>query len=138
MAKERSPQSDLNKQIEDMLSNKKLRAFVRWFCDGQDKDKFESISKNYLNNITLEKAMELYLEKRDVQEAILYVTKFQKDLNLVKIYNAMMKKALEGDTNSANWITKFSESSFFENNEDKFKTLQKKLKLNWEDSDNDR
>lgn len=137
MGKERSPQSDLNKNIEDMLSNKKLRAFVRWFCDGQEKEKFESISKNYLNNISLDKALELYLEKKDVQDAILYVTKFQKDLNLVKIYNAMMKKALEGDVNSANWITKFSESDFFGNSEDKFKELKSKLKLKIEDNDDE-
>jgi len=137
MGKERSPQSDLNKNIEDMLSNKKLRAFVRWFCDGQDKEKFEAISKNYLNNISLEKALELYLEKKDIQEAIIYVTKFQKDLNLVKLYNAMMKKALEGDVNSANWITKFSESDFFGHSEDKFKELKSKLKLKIEDNDDE-
>lgn len=127
--KERSPQSDLNKQIEDMLSNKKLRAFVRWFCDGQDKDKFEQVSKNYLNGLSLEKAMELYLEKEDVQQAIIHVTKFQKDLNLVRIYNSMVTKALEGDVNSANWVAKFSESSFFKNKIDELQKLMEGINV---------
>ena len=25
---------NLNKEIEDILDNKKLRHFVRWYCDG--------------------------------------------------------------------------------------------------------
>ncbi|ABR33539.1 hypothetical protein [Clostridium beijerinckii] len=138
MAKEkRSPQSNLNKNLESMLSNSKLRHFVRWFTDGQDESKWEQLSKNYFNNISLDKAKELYLEKKDVQDAILYVTKFQKDLNLVKIYNSMMKKAIEGDTNAATWIIKFSESDFFDNKEDKLKKLTSRLKLNFEDNNNE-
>ena len=138
MAKERSPQSDLNKNLESMLSNAKLRHFVRWFTDGQDESKWEQLSKNYFNNISLDKAKELYLEKKDVQDAILYVTKFQKDLNLVKIYNSMMKKAMEGDVNSATWVAKFSDSAFFDDDkEDKFKKLTSKLKLNFEDNDDE-
>ena len=39
--------------------------------------------------------------------------KSQAELNLVKVYNAMLKKALEGDVNSANWLVKFSDSKFF-------------------------
>lgn len=65
MAKEkRSPQSNLNKNLESMLSNSKLRHFVRWFTDGQDESKWEQLSKNYFNNISLDKAKELYLEKK--------------------------------------------------------------------------
>ncbi|OOM81833.1 hypothetical protein CLPUN_08110 [Clostridium puniceum] len=138
MAKERSPQSDLNKKLESMLSNAKLRHFVRWFTDGQDESKWEQLSKNYFNNISLDKAKELYLEKKDVQDAILYVTKFQKDLNLVKIYNSMMKKAMEGDVNSATWVIKFSESAFFDGDkEDKFKKLTDKLKTKFEDNEDE-
>lgn len=128
MSEKRSPQSDLNKNIEQMLSNKKLRHFVRWYCDGADESKWNQLSKNYLNDIELDKALELYLEKKDVQDAILYVTKFQKELNLVKLYNAMLKKALDGDVNSANWVTKFSESDFFKNKADALTELKKKLK----------
>lgn len=137
MAKERSHQSDLNKNLESMLSNSKLRHFVRWFTDGQDESKWEQLSNNYFNNISLDKAKELYLEKKDVQDAILYVTKFQKDLNLVKIYNSMMKKAMEGDTTAATWIIKFSESDFFDDREDKLKKITSKLKLKFEDDDNE-
>ncbi|NGU14667.1 hypothetical protein [Clostridium perfringens] len=27
---------NLNKEIENILENKKLRPFVRWYCDGAD------------------------------------------------------------------------------------------------------
>lgn len=112
MAVKGSIQSDLNKEIENMLSNKKLRHFVRWYCDGADKKDYERI-KAYYNDMDIEKALNLYLEKEDVQKAILYCTKFQKDLNLCKIYQQMVKKALGGDVSSANWVVNFSDSDFF-------------------------
>lgn len=106
--------NDFNKHIEDMLENKKLRHFVRWYCDGQDKEDYERI-KSYINDFDMDKALDTYLERDDVKQAIEYVTKSQKDMNLIKIYNAMVNKALSGDTNSANWVVKFSESDFFGN-----------------------
>ncbi|MBD7909732.1 hypothetical protein H9661_00050 [Clostridium sp. Sa3CVN1] len=95
-----------------MLQNKKLRHFVRWYADGQDEADYERI-RSYYNDFDMQKALDTYLERDDVKQAIQYVTKSQKDMNLIKIYNTMVKKALEGDTNSANWVVKFSESDFF-------------------------
>ena len=103
--------NDLNKDIESMLENKKLRFFVRWYCDGAKPEEWDKI-KSYIP-ISMEEALVKYLERDDIKQAIAYVTKSQKDINLIKVYNAMLKKALEGDVNSANWLVKFSESSFF-------------------------
>ncbi|NGU14668.1 hypothetical protein [Clostridium perfringens] len=58
-------------------------------------------------------ALDTYLEREDVKKAISITVKSQAELNLVKVYNAMLTKALEGDVNSANWLVKFSESKFF-------------------------
>ncbi|WP_341480390.1 hypothetical protein [Clostridium cibarium] len=112
MAEKRITTNDFNKHIEDMLQNKKLRHFVRWYADGQDEADYERI-RSYYNDFDMQKALDTYLERDDVKQAIQYVTKSQKDMNLIKIYNTMVKKALEGDTNSANWVVKFSESDFF-------------------------
>lgn len=106
--------NDLNKDIESMLENKKLRHFVRWYTDGADIEDYERI-KSY-TGLEREEALTRYLERDDVKYAIAYVVKAQRDINLVKIYMAMVKKALEGDVNSANWVIKFSDSNFFNAN----------------------
>ena len=105
-------QNNLNKEIEDILDNKKLRYFVRWYCDGADPKTYKNIA-SYLNNVDMQFALDTYLEREDVKKAITLTVKNQAELNLVKVYNAMLKKALEGDVNSANWLVKFSDSKFF-------------------------
>lgn len=104
--------NSLNKDIENMLYNKKLVHFVRWYCNGADVSDYDRI-KSYYNDYSCEKAIKSYLERDDVLKAIQHVTKFNKDNNLVKIYNVMVEKALNGDCNCANWVVKFSESDFF-------------------------
>ncbi|HII4500012.1 TPA: hypothetical protein ACY4SM_002036 [Clostridium perfringens] len=103
---------NLNKEIENILENKKLRPFVRWYCDGADPKKYKNI-QSYCNGVDINFALDTYLEREDVKKAISLTVKSQAELNLVKVYNAMLQKALEGDVNSANWLVKFSESKFF-------------------------
>lgn len=105
-------QNNLNKNIEDVLQNKKLRPFVRWYADGADPKEYEGI-KSYLNDVDMKFALDTYLEREDVKNAITLTVKNQAELNLVKVYQAMLSKALDGDVNSANWLVKFSESKFF-------------------------
>ena len=122
--------NDLNKDIESMLENKKLRHFVRWYCDGADIEDYERI-KSY-TGLEREEALTKYLERDDVKQAIAYVTKSQKDINLIKVYNAMLKKALEGDVNSANWLVKFSESSFFNSKKSEIDSIIEGLSIDGE------
>lgn len=122
--------NDLNKDIEDMLDNKKLRHFVRWYCDGADVQDYERI-KSY-TGLEREEALTRYLERDDVKYAISHVVKIQRDINLVKVYQAMLKKALDGDVNSANWIVKFSESSFFNNKRSEIDNILEGLSLDEE------
>ena len=122
--------NDLNKDIESMLENKKLRHFVRWYCDGADIEDYERI-KSY-TGLEREEALVKYLERDDVKYAIAYVVKAQRDINLVKVYNAMLKKALEGDVNSANWLVKFSESSFFNSKKSEIDSIIEGLSLDEE------
>lgn len=122
--------NDLNKDIESMLENKKLRFFVRWYCDGAKTSEWDKI-KSYIP-ISMEEALVKYLERDDVKQAIAYVTKSQKDINLIKVYNAMLKKALEGDVNSANWLVKFSESSFFNSKKSEIDSIIEGLSLDEE------
>ena len=107
--------SDINSSIEDILDNKKLRFFVRWYCNGAIKEDYDKI-KNYCSGFEMDKAIETYLDRNDVKEAIAFVTKENKDLDIIKIYHKMLKKALDGVVNSANWIMKFRDSKFFDTN----------------------
>ena len=75
--------NDLNKDIESMLENKKLRFFVRWYCDGAKPEEWDKI-KSYIP-ISMEEALVKYLERDDIKQAIAYVTKSQKDINLIKV-----------------------------------------------------
>lgn len=115
MAEKRTT-SDINKALDDILSaNKKLRAFVKWYCNGQSEEEYEKIKNSYCSGLDMQSALNQYLERDDVKEGIAYVIRANKELDLIKIYNKMLTNALNGDVNCANWIMKFGESKFFDN-----------------------
>ena len=117
----------INKQIEDILDNKKLKYFVLWYTDGADKKGYDDKVKKYLN-VDYEKGM-TYLDREDVQSAISIIVKNNKDMNLIRIYNKMLEMALNGDVSCANWVVKFSESSFFKNNKSEMDKIVEGLDL---------
>lgn len=103
----------LNDNIKDLLDNKKLFVFIRWYLNGAKEEEFKTVQQLMDINQDSRWAIKTYLEREDVQRAMIEITKLNKDFNLVQIYNKMLEKALDGDVNSANWIVKFSESDFF-------------------------
>lgn len=103
---------DIYKEVEEVLENKKMIKFVRWYEEGADPEEWDKV-KQHVNNVTMEFALDTYLNRVDVQRAIKMIIEYKKDFNLIRIYQQMVKKSLEGDVNSANWVVKFSESSFF-------------------------
>ncbi|MGN2337897.1 hypothetical protein ACTFIN_07185 [Clostridium cagae] len=103
----------LQDNIINILDNKKLWFFIKWYLNGQKKEEWESVQKAMNIKQPMEWAIKTYLEREDVQKAMIQIVKLNKDFNLIQIYNKMYEKALKGDVNSANWIVKFSESDFF-------------------------
>ncbi|HBJ1647758.1 hypothetical protein JW813_11475 [Clostridium botulinum] len=103
----------LQDNIINILDNKKLWFFIKWYLNGQKKEEWESVRKAMNIKQPMEWAIKTYLEREDVQKAMIQIVKLNKDFNLIQIYNKMYEKALKGDVNSANWIVKFSESDFF-------------------------
>lgn len=81
----------------------------------------------------MEFALDTYLDRIDVQRAIKMLIEYKKDFNLIKIYQEMVKKALEGDVNSANWVVKFSESSFFKSKKNEIDDIIDSLELSEDD-----
>lgn len=119
----------LKDNIEDILENQKLWYFIKWYLNGQKPEEWENVKGSIGISQTSEWAIKTYLEREDVQRAMIEITKLNKDFNLIQIYNKMMENALKGDVNSANWIVKFSESDFFKNKKDELDNIIDGLNL---------
>lgn len=105
---------NLQDNVQDILENKKLWYFIKWYINGQKPEEWKSVQTSIGISQTSDWAVKTYFEREDVQRAMIEITKLNKDFNLVQIYNAMLKLALEGDKSAADWIMKFSGSDFFE------------------------
>lgn len=105
---------NLQDNVQDILENKKLWYFIKWYLNGQKPEEWKSVQTSIGISQTSEWAIKTYFEREDVQRAMIEITKLNKDFNLVQIYNAMLKLALEGNISSANWVMNFSGSDFFE------------------------
>lgn len=128
----RVPKNNLNTEIENVLDNKKLKCFVKWYCNGAIKKDYDIEVKPTMGT-EYDYGISNYLERIDVQEAIALVAKSNKDFNLCKIYNTMVSKALQGDVNSANWVVKFSDSAYFKSNKTEIDNILEGLNLNADD-----
>lgn len=108
-----SKTTTLQDNVKDLLDNKKIWWFIKWYLNGQKEDDWQQVQQVMCIDKDSKWGIKTYLEREDVQRALIEITKLNKDFNLVQIYNKMLEKALDGDVNSANWIVKFSESDFF-------------------------
>ncbi|KOF57461.1 hypothetical protein AGR56_13840 [Clostridium sp. DMHC 10] len=101
----------------DVNSNK-IYPFVKWYVDTSAKDRTkENFDKSCKNSCgcEFENAMENWLIREDVQEAIRTYMKQKRFVKICDVYDAMYIKAIEkGDTNAAKWVVDFSKSEFFE------------------------
>lgn len=110
----------VNDDIKNIITSNsnKISYFVKWFVDSDRTE--ESYNKNCKKNTTVEfeTAMNDWLNREDVQEAIKQYLKSIRSLKMLDIYNSMYGKAIEGDKNCADWCEKFFKSDFFESVED--------------------
>ena len=103
------------KQKIDEIVPKYISAYLCWkLDDNPNKRTFEDLQKTDTHHYPSEEHCEGWLTREDVQQAMqIYLQQVNK-LNLIKIYNVMLEKALNGDVKSAQWIESFSKSKFFE------------------------
>lgn len=93
-----------------LLHNENMKYWVKWYLDGanpKDFKQFGTLSDN------MEFTLKNYPNRSDVQACIIDYTKRKKDMDLVNVYNVMLKNALDGDVQSANWLVQFSKTDFF-------------------------
>lgn len=108
-----------------------IARFIIWYYTPEDKrvpfDNFMTYEPN-VKNKTLEECMD-WFTREDTQEALLVYHKQMKRLNLLKLYDAMLDKALQGDTNAAKWVENFSNSSFFDDSTDEIDDFMKNVNI---------
>ena len=103
-----------------------LAKYVDWYMTPEDKRcSWEDLAKcdiNYKTKTgeikTPEFAEENWLPRQDVQEAMQAYLKYFKKQNLTMLYQSMLKKAMNGDVKAADWVVKFSEGEFFNDEHD--------------------
>lgn len=97
-------------EYKKLLTNnvEKMWVFCLWYVENKNPKEFPKMLGNYSKE-----KVNKYLENEEVIAVIKEHAKVNKDLNMIRIYEKMLEKALEGDVNCANWVEKFSKSDFF-------------------------
>lgn len=112
----------LNKYVPEYLAK-----FVEWYMTPEDKrEPWENLAtynvnfkhKNTGKMKSIQFAEENWLPRADVQKAMQAYLKFFKTQNMTMLYKTMLDKAMNGDIKAADWVVKFSESSFFDDSDD--------------------
>ncbi|AEY67839.1 hypothetical protein [Clostridium sp. BNL1100] len=107
----------LTTQLKEIVPNR-IAYFVEWWMTPEEERiPFEELSRKNLQDVPFEVTKE-WIKRQDVQEAMQFYLKKTKTLNMVKIYQKQLEKALQGDVNSAKWIESFSKSEFFNESTD--------------------
>lgn len=99
-----------------------LAKYVEWYMTPEDKrDSWQSLSacnKQMYEGKTPEWAEKNWLSRADVQDAMQAYCKYFKKQRLTQLYQSMYNKAMDGDVRAADWVVKFSDSSFFDESTD--------------------
>jgi hypothetical protein len=110
---------------------KYIARFIIWYKTPEDKrcplEELMPYEPNFQRK-SLEDCME-WLQREDAQEGMQVYLKHMKKFNLMKIYDAMYEKALQGDVNAAKWIESFSHSDFFDESMDDIEDFMKEVNI---------
>lgn len=126
------PRCESIQQKLEKIVPKYIARFIIWYrtpenkrCDFKDLMPYEP---NFQNKNSPDDCME-WLQREDAQEAMQVYLKHMNKFNLMKIYDAMFDKALNGDVNAAKWIESFSNSKFFDESTDDIEDFMKEINI---------
>ena len=111
----------VNDDIKKLIKSNviKISYFVKWYVDSDRSEKSYDKEIKGMTQVEYETAMNDWLTREDVQEAIKAYLKQVQNLKMLDIYNSMYDKAVKkGDVNSAKWCEQFFKGDFFKNGED--------------------
>ncbi|MCD8398661.1 MAG: hypothetical protein LUD12_16065 [Lachnospiraceae bacterium] len=114
-----------------------IARYVQWYLtDPSERRSWEelcatdkSMLDSFGNPRTEEYARDNWLKREDTQRAIQIYMKYMKTYNSMRIYQAMMEKALKGDVNAAKYIEQFHSSDFFDEGSDEIDAFLNKVNI---------
>lgn len=119
-----------NKTLREKLMEvipEHMARFIIWYKSDETKRKpFEELKDAKITN--LDNCID-WLTREDCQNALQVYEKHMKKFKLMELYNSMYDKAMKGDVNAAKYVATFTDSSFFDESEDKVEDFMKNVNL---------
>ena len=96
-----------------------IAAFIEYYYTPEDEripwDEFKT-RHDLLNRHTYDECLE-WLKREDGIKALQVYHRHMKNRDLSRLYDAMMQKALDGNTQAATWVENFMKSDYFDESE---------------------
>lgn len=101
--------------------------FIKWYCNTKSEDRNE---ENWLNsgeckssNTPSWSIVNEWLLNENLQNGLKEYLKYQRTSNMLNIYESMYRKALDGDVRCADWVSKFYDSKWFDDESDELEEI---------------
>lgn len=127
----------LSQVLEDVMP-RYLASYLIWhYSDENKRCTWEELCRtdtNFKTNTgaikTEEFAEQNWLPRTDVQKGMILYLKYMKNYNTMKVYQSMLKKALEGDVNACKYIDTINQSDLLTDKNDKWDDFMKGVNIN--------
>lgn len=97
-----------------------IARFIVYYYTPEDKrkpwDDFKTC-QDLIKKRTYDECLE-WLTREDAQKGLQVYQKHMKLFNMTKLYDAMLEKAMQGDTRAASWVESFTKSDYFDESQD--------------------
>lgn len=97
-----------------------ISRFIVYYYTPEDKRKPQDEFKtchDLISRRTYDECCE-WLTREDAQKALQVYQKHMKLFNLTRLYDSMLKKAMDGDVRAASWVESFTQSDYFDESQD--------------------
>ena len=108
----------IKQKLTDIVPEYIARYIIWKFDSSPNKRTFDEWKVIDTTHMLSEEHCDDWLTRADAQQAMQMYLQHMKKYNLIKVYNTMLDKAVNGDVKSAQWVENFSRSEFFKEDED--------------------
>lgn len=95
------------------VTNEDNARFLIWYNENSDEDKWKELKLPLSRDV-----YKAWLTSSEGIDAQRVYDKHMKNYKLSLLYNNMMDKAINGDTNAAKWVESFVKSDYFKDSSD--------------------
>lgn len=127
----------LTQMLEDVMPRYLASYLIWYYSDPKKRVTWEELCKTDTNFKTSagtfkteEFAEQNWLIRADVQKGMIIYLKYMKNYNIMKVYQSMLKKALEGDVNACKYIDTVNQSDLLTDTNDEWDSFMKGVDIN--------